>query len=221
MLCTRLGSASRGGQPLSGLGITCNSRTSHLITIAPTGKSNERAVVKGIMAIIRHKRVRKLAQSQETKAVALPLAIARFGSGAMSAKANAKEQEADDWPSNGLFGLGVDKPQFANNANDRSHPMSPNSSPPPTHPASHANAWQRRRNVSVCRTHIARLLDLDYGLGRGGWLPAMWQQLFDLAGLLGRQASQDVLDVSVRIMAVHFGGLDEAHDSGCTFSGTQ
>ena len=76
-------------------------------------------------------------------------------------------------------------------------------------------------SVSVCRTHIARLLDLNYGLGRVGWLPAMWQQFIDLAGLLGRQSSQDILDVGVRIMAVHFGGLDQAHDSGGTFSGTQ
>ena len=40
----------------------------------------------------------------------------------------------------------------------------------------------------------------------------MWQEIVDEACGLSGQAIQHVLEITVRIVPIEFGGLDEAHD---------
>ena len=47
------------------------------------------------------------------------------------------------------------------------------------------------------------------------------QQILDLASLVRRQPSQNVFEIGVRVVPIHFRGLDQAHDSGRTLSGPQ
>ena len=65
-----------------------------------------------------------------------------------------------------------------------------------------------RKSVSVRRTRLAWLN------GR----PLMRQQLRNLTRPLRRQASQNVLQISIRIMPVHARRLDQAHDRRCPFA---
>lgn len=46
----------------------------------------------------------------------------------------------------------------------------------------------------------------------------MRQQLADLARPLRRQACQHVLEIGIRIMSVHAGRLDQAHDRRRSFA---
>lgn len=59
--------------------------------------------------------------------------------------------------------------------------------------------------------------DSGGGFGR----PAMREQLADPAVGLSRQARQDVLEIEEGIVAVQFGRLDQTHDGGGAFAGTQ
>ena len=52
-------------------------------------------------------------------------------------------------------------------------------------------------------------------------LPAMRQQLPDPARLVGRQSGEDVLQISIGIVPVHAGRLDQAHHGGRTLAGAQ
>ena len=49
----------------------------------------------------------------------------------------------------------------------------------------------------------------------------MGEQFADPAVGLSWQASQDVLQIKERIVAIEFGRLDQAHDGDCPFAGTQ
>ncbi len=49
----------------------------------------------------------------------------------------------------------------------------------------------------------------------------MRQQFADTAYRLDRQASQDILQIGQRFMAIDLCGLDEAHDAGSAFAGAQ
>ena len=49
----------------------------------------------------------------------------------------------------------------------------------------------------------------------------MRQQFADSAVGLSRQAREDVLEIEEGIMAVQLGRLDQAHDGGRPFAGTQ
>ena len=52
-------------------------------------------------------------------------------------------------------------------------------------------------------------------------LPAMRKEFGDFAERLGLQTRQDVLQISEGLMAIEFGGLDQAHAGGGALSGTQ
>ena len=47
----------------------------------------------------------------------------------------------------------------------------------------------------------------------------MRQQFADPTVWLSRQSRQDVFQIEERIMAIEFGRLDQAHDSGSPFAG--
>jgi len=49
----------------------------------------------------------------------------------------------------------------------------------------------------------------------------MLQQFADPTVGLSRQARQDVLQIGEGVMAVEFGGLDQAHAGGSPFAGAQ
>ena len=49
----------------------------------------------------------------------------------------------------------------------------------------------------------------------------MRKEFGDFAERLGRQARQDVLQIREGIMAIEFGGLDQAHDGGRALAGPQ
>src|SRR5674476_1411382 len=49
----------------------------------------------------------------------------------------------------------------------------------------------------------------------------MWQQFFDLAVLLRRQASQYILQIRIRIMPVELGTWNQAHHRSSTLPRTQ
>ena len=49
----------------------------------------------------------------------------------------------------------------------------------------------------------------------------MREKIGDFAVGLSRQTRQDNLQISEWIVAIEFGGLDQAHDGGGTFSGAQ
>ena len=49
----------------------------------------------------------------------------------------------------------------------------------------------------------------------------MRQEIFEAAGALSRQSLEHVFKVSIRIVAVELGGLDQAHDHGGALAGAQ
>lgn len=51
--------------------------------------------------------------------------------------------------------------------------------------------------------------------------PAMRQQFLDAGRRLGGQTVQNVLQVHIRIMAIEFGRLDQAHQSSRTLAGAE
>ena len=49
----------------------------------------------------------------------------------------------------------------------------------------------------------------------------MWQELDDAAGLVRGQSREHVLEVGIRVVPVHTGRLDQAHDGGRSLARTQ
>ena len=66
----------------------------------------------------------------------------------------------------------------------------------------------QRRNVTVRASHLAQL----------NRLPAMRQQFLNITCPLRRQASKNVLQISIRIMPVELGRLDQAHQRSSAFA---
>ena len=59
------------------------------------------------------------------------------------------------------------------------------------------------------------------GMSGGLVLPAMRKKFDDFAERLGWQARQDILQISEGVMAIEFGGLNQAHDGGRALAGPQ
>ena len=49
----------------------------------------------------------------------------------------------------------------------------------------------------------------------------MWEQVAHLTGTLGRQASQHIFHVGIRVMAIEFGRMNQTHDRCGTLSRAQ
>lgn len=49
----------------------------------------------------------------------------------------------------------------------------------------------------------------------------MRKQLREIVGALGRQASQDVFQIAIRVMTVELRRSDQAHDGGTTLARTK